>query len=438
MTPMWRNWASDQHCVPVAHHHPARDEDIAAIIARAMAEQRSVRVAGAGHSFSDIVLTNGHLIELDRMATVLDADRESGLVKVQAGTTLRALNRRLDELGLALENLGDIDAQSLAGAVATATHGTGARLANLSAQVAELDLVLADGTIHTVGADDPEQLRAARVSLGALGVVTSLTLRCVPAFGLHAVDAPVPLADTLADLDSLVDSNDHFEFFVFPHSDLALTRTNNRTEGPRQPRSRRKAWVDDVLLGQHVFHAACLAGRALPGRIPAINRAVSRAVGVSERTDRSWEIFASPRTVRFTEMEVAIPREHAVAGIERIRALVAERDFAVNFPIEVRFVAGDDAFLSPAAGRDTCYLAVHVFRGMEWEPFFAAVAEALGELGGRPHWGKRHFGTAADLRERYPEWDRFAAVRAQLDPDGRFANPHTDRVLGRVAVPAGV
>jgi FAD-linked oxidoreductase len=432
----WRNWAGDQTCRPAAVEIPGSIEEISEAISRAAAHDRRVRVAGAGHSFSDIALTDGSQLRLERLTGVLDIDRSSGLVRVQGGITIRELNVRLAEHGLALENLGDIDVQSIAGAISTATHGTGARLRNISAQVAELTLVLADGsTLRCVEEIDSEVFRAARVGLGALGVIAEVTLRCVPAFTLSGVDAPAPLSDTLARFEELALGNDHFEFFVFPHADTALTRTNNRTDQPPRPRGRVSAYANDVLLTNHAFGLLCRAGRRFPRRIPQLNRLVTRLAGAATRVDRSDRIFASPRLVRFTEMEYALPRERTPEAIDRIMALVSSRNFAVPFPIEVRTVAPDDALLSTAAGRDSGFVAVHMYREMAWEPYFRAVEAIMDELGGRPHWGKRHFQTAATLRPRYPDWDRFQAVRARLDPEGRFANDWTDRVLGPVQPP---
>jgi FAD-linked oxidoreductase len=429
----WRNWAGDQRCRPAAVAIPGSIEEISAALVRAGAEDRRVRVAGSGHSFSDIALTDGLQLRLDRLTRVLDLDRSSGLVRVQAGITIRELSARLAEHGLALENLGDVDAQTLAGAIATATHGTGARLRNISAQVAELTLVLADGsTLRCAPGEDAEAFRAARVSLGALGAIAEVTLRCVPAFTLRGHDSPRPLADTLERFEELALANDHFEFFVFPHADTALTRTNNRTDEPSRPRGRVSAYANDILLTNHAFGLFCRAGRRAPGRIPAINRLLTRLAGSSTRVDRSDRIFASPRLVRFTEMEYALPRAATPEAVRRVMALVPARGFAVPFPIEVRTVAADDAFLSTACGRESGFVAVHMYEGMAYEPYFRAVGEIMDELGGRPHWGKRHFQTAATLRTRYPDWERFQAVRARLDPHGRFANDYTERVLGPV------
>jgi L-gulonolactone oxidase len=429
---MWINWAGDQRCEPAAVERPGAVGEVVAAVERAVAAGRCVRVAGSGHSFTAAVLTDGTLLSLDRMGALLDADPSTGLVRVEAGIRLHALSQGLAEHGLAMPNLGDIDEQSIAGAISTATHGTGVTLRNVSAQVRALRLVTARGAV--VDVDGGEDLLAARVAVGALGVVTEVTLQTVPAFTLRGVDAPMALADVLDGLDEHVDGHRHFEFFVFPHAGSALTRSNDVVDEPPRPRPAWRAWVDDVLLANRAFELACVIGRAFPRAIPSLNRLVTRLSGTSTRVDRSDRIFASPRLVRFTEMEYALPRAAAADAVRAIKA-TAER-YAINFPVEVRFVAPDDALLSPAHGRETVYVAVHAFKGMEWEPYFRAVEAIADEHGGRPHWGKRHFQTAATLAPRYPEWERFAAVRARMDPDGVFSNAYTDRVLGtaRVAV----
>jgi FAD-linked oxidoreductase len=417
----------------VAIERPGSLAELTAAVGCAAERGWQTRVAGSGHSFSDVACSEGMLLLLDRMRGVLDVDRDARLARVQAGITVRELSSGLDEHGLALENVGDVDAQTIAGTISTATHGTGGRLGNLSSQVQAMTLVLADGSTLDCSAErDPEVWRAAQVGLGALGAIAEVTLRCVPAFTLHGVDAPAPLDEVLERFDELVQGNDHFEFFVFPHARAALTRTNNRTDEQPRPRGRASAYVNDVLLVNRAFELICRVGRRFPALIPHLNRLVTRLAGRSERVDRSAAIFASPRLVRFTEMEYALPREHTIAAVRGVLELIERHGFAVPFPIEVRTVAADDAFLSTAAGRDSGYVAVHMYQGMEWKPYFRAVEAVMDELDGRPHWGKRHFQTAAKLRARYPEWDRFQAVRARLDPDGRFANSWTRRVLGGV------
>jgi L-gulonolactone oxidase len=423
----WRNWSGGQRCVPVTRERPGSRADVAAAVRRAADAGRTVRVAGAGHSFTAGALTDGTLLSLERLDRVLDADASSGLVRVEAGITLHALNRELLARGLALPNLGDIDVQSLAGALATATHGTGARLGNLGTAVAGMELVLGDGSERAIA--DGDLLQAARVGLGALGVVVAVTLRCVPAFRLRGVDRPEPLEEVLAALDERT-AADHFEFWTFPHTDVALTRTNTRTETPRMVPGRAPGWLQDVLLDNHTFALLNRIARRAPRTIPRLNRAAAWAASSRERVDWSFRIFASPRLVRFEEMEYAIPREHAAEAVREAKAILERHP--VSFPIELRFVAGDDALLSPAHGRDSAYVAVHVFEGMAWERPFREVEALMARWGGRPHWGKRSFLTAAELAPRYPRWDAFAAARAALDPGGVFENEWAARVLGPI------
>src|SRR5215218_1522254 len=281
---MWSNWSRGQACAPAEHVRPATRADVAAAVARG----RAVRVAGAGHSFSGGVPTDGTLLSLERLDRVLDVDAASGLARVEGGIGLRRLVRELAGHGLALPNLGDIDAQSLAGALATGTHGTGGRLGNLSTGVAAMELVLADGSELAV--DGGDELLAARVGLGALGVVVGVTLRCVPAFRLHAADRPEPLEDVLDDLDARLEANDHFELFTFPHSPLALTRTNNRTDAPATPRRPRREWLQDIALDNHAFGLLNRAGRRAPRAIPSLNRFAGRSASRRERVAESFEV----------------------------------------------------------------------------------------------------------------------------------------------------
>jgi L-gulonolactone oxidase len=345
---------------------------------------------------------------------------------------LRSLNEALAREGLALPNLGDVDVQSVAGALSTGTHGTGAGFKNLSAQVESLELVSADGTLCRVSASDEDTtaFRAARVGVGALGVMTSVTLRCVPAFNLYAQEIPTPLPEVLARLDDEVERNEHYEFFAFPHAPVALVRVNNRTDAPKTAGSRGAVWLREKFLENHLLGLACRVGRAAPSAIPRLNRLVMRLASRSEWVDRSDRVFTSPRLIRFNEMEYALPRACAQDAIREVLT-ISERH-AVNFPLEVRFVAGDDALLSPTFERDSCYIAVHAFRGMAYEPFFREVESAVDRWAGRPHWGKHHFQSEETLRSRYPGWADFQRVRGELDPRGIFTTPALERVLGPV------
>src|SRR6478735_2907775 len=418
----WVNWSGSQRAQPRRFVMPRSREELRHAITAGPAP---IRVAGAGHSFSGGVPTEGTLISLDHLHRVLDADAESGLVRVEAGIRLHALSRELHSRGLAMPNLGDIDAQSLAGALATGTHGTGTRFPNLSGQVESVELILADGSEITL--DGGDELRAARVSLGALGVIVAVTIRCVPAFRMRNLDQPEPLEDVLSTLQERADEHDHFEFWTFPHADIALTRVHERTDDPPRRPNPLHAYASDILLDNHAFRAVNVLARRFPSTIPRLNRFASAVASQRERVDWSYAIFASQRLVRFEEMEYALPREHAVEAVRAARAALERHP--VSFPIELRFSAGDDALLSPAHARETAYVAVHVFEGMSFEAPFGEVETVMGEWGGRPHWGKRSFLSAAELFARYPRWADFAAIRERLDPDGRFVNAWARQTL---------
>jgi L-gulonolactone oxidase len=333
--------------------------------------------------------------------------------------------------------MGDIDQQSVSGATQTATHGTGLRFRNMSSQIVGLRLVTADGSVLECSeSENADVLDAARVGLGALGLVSTVTLQCVPAFRLHAVEEPVPVEDVLADLDELVSTNDHYEFYWVPHTRWALTKRNRRTEEPARPRPRVREWVDDMALNNYAFGVLCRAGRWRPSLIPRLAKIIPNT-GRLDYVDRSDRVFTSPRKVRFWEMEYGIPREALPEALNRVRRLVDEMGMQISFPVEVRVVAPDDIPLSTAHGRETGYIAVHVYRGTPYDTYFTGVERIMDSYGGRPHWGKLHFQRAETLAPRYPRWDDFQRVRARLDPDGRFANPYLDRVLGPVDRPTG-
>ena len=426
----WRNWARNQVAEPFAVHRPSSEHDLAAIVKQASAERRTVKVVGSGHSFTDIACTDGHLVDLSLYNRVLAIDPEARTATVQAGIRLEDLNVHLDRRGLALPNLGDIVYQTIAGATSTSTHGTGPLLTGLAGQIVAMRLVLADGSaVDCSPTEESELFHCARVGLGALGIISTVTIGVVPAFNLAAVEEPMRVDDVLDAIDEHVDGNDHFEFYWVPHTGWALTKRNNRTTEALSRRGRLVEWRDDYLLQNYAFGALCRVGRVRPRWIPKLAKALPSAGRVSY-VDRSYRVFASPRLVRFYEMEYAIPREAGVEALGRVRRFVEDSGLLLSFPVEVRFTAPDDIPLSTANGRESCYIAVHVFEGMEYRPYFEGVERIMDAYGGRPHWGKLHFQTATTLAERYPEWERFAAVRDRVDPERRFSNPYLERVLG--------
>lgn len=430
----WRNWGRNQSCAPAAVEQPESELEVVEAVQRARSAGQTVKVVGAGHSFTDIACTDGRLLRLDRLDRVVALNAEARTVTVEGGIPLWKLNEELATRGLALANLGDIDRQSISGAIATATHGGGKRFGGLATFVQGLELVTAGGDVLRCSPDEePDVFACARVGLGALGVVTKVTLQCDPAFRLHSIEKPRRLDALVDDLDDIVDGNEHIDCYWFPHTDVATVKVANRTDEPLRPRRAWKAWRDDILLANYMFGALCALGRLVPREVPRLMRAMAGGLGKTEVVDASHRVLCSTRLVRFVEMEYAIPRAELGKTLLRVRDLIEGEGLPVDFPIELRVAAADDIPLSTAHGRETGYLAVHLSAGREFDRYFRGVEAIMDEIGGRPHWGKLHYQRADTLAPRYPEWARFQAVRSQLDPDGVFANPYLDRVLGPVA-----
>jgi L-gulonolactone oxidase len=428
----WKNWAGNQQCAPVRIEHPSNEGDLVRIVTEAASAGQRVKVVGAGHSFTGIALTDGRLVKLDSYGKVLRVDREKRTATVEAGITLSRLNEELDIHGFAMENLGDIAYQSIAGAISTSTHGTGKALGGLATQVIGMRLIAGDGSVIDCSADsEPEVFHAARVGLGALGVISTVTLQCKPAFNLHVIEMPMRVDEVLESLDEHIQSNEHFEFFWVPNTGWALTKRNNRTDKPLATRGRWKEFKDDILINNVLFGLLCRAGRLRPSLVPRIAKAIPSS-GIVDYVDKSYRVFASPRLIRFYEMEYSIPAEAATEALNRVRAFLKQSGLMPIFPVEVRFTKGDDIPLSTASGRDSCYIAVHVFEGVQYQQYFEAVEQIMNDYGGRPHWGKLHFQTAETLATRYPQWEAFQKMRARLDPEGRFSNPYLERVLGPI------
>jgi FAD-linked oxidoreductase len=430
--PQWKNWAGNQRCSPERIERPSSEQGLVRIVKQAAGSGQRVKVAGSGHSFTGLSLTDGRLIKLDSYNRVLSIDPEKATATVQAGITIAQLNEELDKQSLALENLGDINYQTISGAISTATHGTGVQFGGIAAQVTGLRLIAADGSIVECSVEkEPEIFNAARVGLGALGIISTVTLRCVKAFNLRVFEMPERVDRVLERLDENLKENDHFEFFWVPNTGWALTKRNQRTDAKLAPRSRWQEFRDDILVSNIAFGALCRLGRLRPALVPRVARALPNT-GRTEYVDKSYRVFSTPRLIRFYEMEYAVPLENGIEAFNRVRRFLKESGLIPIFPVEVRFTAGDDISLSTANGRPTCYIAVHVFEGMQYQQYFEAVENIMNDYGGRPHWGKLHFQTAATLAPRYSEWDAFQNVRARLDPEGRFSNPYLDRVLGPV------
>ncbi|MBT2494728.1 FAD-binding protein [Microbacterium sp. ISL-59] len=429
----WQNWGRSASVRPVRVERPRSPEGVQRAVIAAVKHGLSVKAVGAGHSFTGIAVAPGVLLELDDLQGLVSADAATGRVTLLAGTRLHRVPGLLAPYGLAMENLGDIDRQSIAGAISTGTHGTGARFGGLATQVVGITMVTAAGEFLRIDDEhESELLPAVALGLGALGIIVEVTLQCTPAFVMHAIDEPAPLDDVLATLDERVASSDHFEFYWFPHTEVALTKRQTRLPEStvRKPLPVVGRWIDETLLSNAVYRVVCAAGQVVPAMTPPFSRLAVKLTGDREFTEQSHRVLIQSRTVRFREMEYALPAENVVPAFQAVRALIAQRGWRIEFPIEVRFAAEDDLWLSTAHGRPSAYIAVHRYWRADPTEYFNAVEEIMLEFGGRPHWGKLHTLTDETLRERYPRFDDFVALRDRLDPERRFTNRYLERVLG--------
>ena len=427
----WTNWAGTARVDSARVARPASIDQLADVVTGAVAEGLPVKAVGSGHSFTPAAVAPGVRIELTEMAGVQTVDREKRLVTVQAGMPLRQLNALLAASGLALPNLGDIDVQTISGALATGTHGTGAAFGCLSTFVAGLELMTATGeVIRCSPTSRPDLFDAARVNLGALGVVTAVTLQCVDAFILRADERPAPLASVWSGLDRLIADNDHFEFYWYPYTERVQIKRNNRATVADAPLPGWRRWLDDEFLSNTVFGGATRLGRAVPGTAPTLSRIAARALSARTYTAASHEVFCTPRRVRFVEMEYGLPRAALREAFEALRRVIDRLPYRILFPVEVRFTKADPLWLSHGHGRDSSYIAIHQAVGAPYEEYFRGFETVANDLAGRPHWGKMHHGDAESLARVYPKFADFVAVRDKLDPGRTFANPYTEQVLG--------
>lgn len=429
----WTNWAGNVTVTPAEVVTAGSVDDVVAAVGRAAAAGRVLRAAGSGHSFAPLVATDGVLLTLDGLRGITGVDRETRRVRVAAGTPFHELNPALQALGLALPNLGDIDRQTVSGAIATGTHGTGTRRRGIAAAVCGLTLVLADGSLVTCSAEvEPDLFEAARVGLGALGVVVEVELQCVPAFRLHAKEGTVRLSRLLPALQEEADAHDHLDVHWFPHTDRAMIKRNDRVaagEGP-PPLPAWRARLDDDLLANRLYGQINRAVAKRPATARVVNRVTSSVLGSREYADDSWKVFCSSRDVRFIEMEYAVPRSSVEAVVRELRAWFDRTREPVAFPVELRFTGADDVWFSTAFQRENAYVAVHQYHRMDPRAMFAAFEAITAEHEGRPHWGKVHTLGADRLRELYPRFDAFRAVRDRVDPQRLFTNDHVRHLLG--------
>ena len=430
----WRNWSGLETADPSRIVEPGDADAVAAEVRAARQTGTRVKMVGTGHSFTAIGAPTATMLTPGGLAGILDVDRDAMTVTAGTGTILKDLNAALEREGLSLHNMGDIAEQTLAGAISTGTHGSGGQAASLAAQVVGLELVTGTGDLLGATADEnPEVLEMARVGLGALGVLTSVTFRVEPLFLLEAHEQPMSWDEALATYDELTAASDHVDMYWFPHTDRMLTKRNNRlgTDLTRaQPVGRFRGWLDDDFLSNRVFGVLTASANRMPPVIPRMNRFAAGMLSARTFSDVPHRVFTAQRSVVFREMEYAVPREAGLSVLAEARKAIDASDLRISFPVEIRTAPADDIPLSTAYRRDSLYLAFHTHRDAEHRDYFALLEPIMRAHDGRPHWGKVHTRTADDLRPAYTRFDDFLAMRDRLDPDRVFANPHLERILG--------
>ncbi len=432
--PAWTNWAGTERAAPSLVESPQTAAEVAAAITRAREAGSTVKMMGSGHSFTGISAPEGTMLQADQMRGVLAFDETAMTVTAAAGTHLKTLNLTLEQMGLSLHNMGDIAEQTLAGAVSTGTHGSGGTVAGLAAQLAGFQLVTGTGEVlNATASENPEVFALARVGLGALGILTQVTFKVEPAFLLQAEERPMSWAELIGDFEALTRENHHVDAHWFPHTDAVLYKANNRLAADladAEPLAAWKAWVDDKFLSNTVFGWTNHAINRFPSTAPHINALAGRALSARSYSDVAHRVFVSTRTVRFKEMEYALPREASMAALQEVRALIDASPWRIGFPVEVRTAPADDVALSTAYGRETTYLAFHVHHQADHTDYFREVEAVMRAHDGRPHWAKMNTRTREDLAPTYPRFEEFVALRDRLDPDRVFANTYLRRVLG--------
>jgi FAD-linked oxidoreductase len=430
----WRNWSGLVTTEPTRTAEPSGAEQVATEVRAAREAGSTVKMVGSGHSFTAIGAPTATMLTPAGLAGILEVDRGAMTVTAGSGTLLKDLNRALEGQGLSLHNMGDIAEQTLAGAISTGTHGSGGRAASLAAQVVGLELVTGTGEVLRATAEEnPEVLEMARVGLGALGVLTSITFRVEPVFVLEAHEQPMSWDEALATYDEMTATSDHVDMYWFPHTDRMLTKRNERRGtdlSQARPLGRFKGWLDDEFLQNTVFGVLTAGANRVPGVIPRMNRFAAGMLSERTFSDVPHRVFTATRSVVFREMEYAVPREAGLEVLAEARRAIDASDLRISFPVEIRTAPADDIALSTASGRDSLYLAFHVPMRTDHRAYFDGLEPVLREAGGRPHWGKIHTRTAADLAPVYPRFEEFLAMRDRLDPDRVFANAYLRQVLG--------
>jgi FAD-linked oxidoreductase len=419
----WRNWSGSQHCDPAAIAVPADETELCQLVKTA---KGPIRPVGSGHSFTPLVPTDGTIVSLDRLHGIVEHDDGAKTATIRAGTRLAEMSEALDALGQSTEVLPDINKQTLAGALSTSTHGTGIGFGSMSSFIERIKLVTAAGEIIECGPDqETEIFNAARVGLGALGILTEVKLRNRARLVLERNSWFEPIDQLIDKAQDLARQHRHFEFYALPFTGMGLAIANDESSeaGAKLPPTRDTGGLDDLRDLRDWLAWA-----------PPLRRITAKAIidqfGPEKLVAPAYQLLSTERPIRFNEMEYHIPRDSLASCLRQVIATLETKFPASFFPIEARFIKEDDIWLSPFSGRPSCSIAVHVPNDEAYQPYFAAVEPIYHAVGGRPHWGKLHTLTAKELAPLYPHWEDFKRVRLALDPQGKFMTPYLQSLLG--------
>ena len=419
----WRNWSGAQVCLPASRVAPDSEQALADWLA---AGRGTVRPVGAGHSFSALVPTDDHIVSVDKLSGMICHDPDTLTADFWAGTRLSAIGDPLLSVGQALENMSDIDYQTLGGALATSTHGTGLTMGSMSTQVTALRLITPSGEIIDCSRSrEPELFLSACVSLGAYGVISRFRLQNRARYKLRERNWLEKTESLLERVEDLKTGHRHFEMMPLLHSDYALAITADETEDAftAPPADDDSAFV--VLMDKRDQY-----GRDLPAIRSWLMNLVAGGVEFEDRVGWSHRILANVRNVRWNEMEYQVPAEAGPACLREILRTVHEKRPHAWFPLEYRYVRGDDLYLSPFHDRDACSISVHQSWDLDYHHYFGEIEKIFWKYDGRPHWGKLHTLNHRALSTMYPYWDTAMAARERVDPDGRMLNGHLRSLFG--------
>lgn len=422
-----KNWAGNLSFNPQKVFSPANNEDVKSAVKEAISDKKYLRLIGSGHSWTGLIASDEYFMTLDNMQGLISVDKDKGTIRAKAGTKLSLFGDIGHEHNLAMENQGDINLQSIAGATSTGTHGTGITLQSVANQISGMTLINGHGEEVAINEEHPD-FNAARLSLGSLGVITDLTFKLKPSYKLKVETFAESFDESLSEFDQRIKNNRHLEMFYFPVGDWSLTKFMNLTDGPPTPKTLMSSLNEKVL--ENWLYTQLNRVASTTGRYKMIDKIMRSFVSRDEKVNWSHLAFPTERSFRFMEMEYNLPYKYFKQAMAEIREAIKTHQFRTLFPIEIRFVKADDLWLSPAYQRDSVYFAVHTYISEDYKPYFDCMEKIFRKYEGRPHWGKMHTQTKSELETTYPKFNDFLKVREKYDPKGIFLNPHLRTIFG--------